>query len=300
MKRTDPHAHTSLGKPLASLLLFVLPVPLLAQEGGSFSQPIYRVAKTPSQEPVTADVVPQPAQAPFDLEPRPGEHPLMPALRVAKLGLAEIDSNIQDYSCTLVKRERIEGMLMEQQFAFVKVRHLPFSVYMFFLKPKKGQEVLYVEGQNDGNLWAMAHDWRRKLGAVSLDPIGSMAMDGQKYPVTKLGIRNLTAELIHVAQNDIQFGECEFKYSHNAKVNGRPCTKLEVIHPVPRKNFRFHIAKIYIDNELRVPICYQSWMWPKPGEEPPLEEEYYYMDLKLNNGYTDATFSQNNPEIFRR
>jgi hypothetical protein len=172
---------------------------------------------------------------------------------------------------------------------------------MFFLKPFKGQEVLYVDGQNEGNLLALAHNWQRKLGVVSLDPTGSLAMQGQKYPVTKLGIRNLTAELIQVAENDVKFGECEFKYSYNAKINDRPCTKLEVIHPVPRKNFRFHIAKIYIDNELRVPICYQSWMWPsKPGEEPPLEEEYYYMNVKLNNGYNDATFNQSNPEIFRR
>jgi hypothetical protein len=296
----DPHVRISFLRFLANFPLWMLPAAAMAQEAGSLSQPVYRVAKTPSQEPVTADVAPQTGQPPFDLEARPGEHPLWPALRVAKLGLEEIDSNIQDYSCTLVKRERIQGVLMEQQFAFVKVRHRPFSVYMFFLKPKKGQEVLYVEGQNDGDLLAMAHDWRRKLGAVALDPTGSMAMDEQKYPVTKLGIRNLTAELIQVAENDVQYGECEFKYSYNAKVNGRPCTKLEVIHPVPRKNFRFHIAKIYIDNELRVPICYQSWMWPKAGEEPPLEEEYYYMDLKLNNGYTDQTFSKDNPDIFKR
>jgi hypothetical protein len=42
-------------------------------------------------------------------------------------------------------------------------------------------------------------------------------------------------------------------------------------------------------------------MWPtRPGEEPPLEEEYTYTNLKLNNGYNDQTFSEQNPEIFRK
>lgn len=300
MKRTDLHVLAS-RTILAHLMVAALPLAGLAQEAGPLSEPVYRVTKTPQKEQVAATRLAHASQTPFDLEARPGEHPLMPALRLAKQGLKEIDSNIRDYSCTLVKRERIDGVLAEPQFVFTKVRHEPFSVYMFFLKPFKGQEVLFVEGRNNNDLLALAHDWRRKFGVVSLDPAGAMAMKGQKYPVTKLGIRNLTTELIQVAQNDIQYGECEFNYSFNAKVNGRPCTKLEVVHPVPRRNFRFHIAKIYIDNELRVPIRYASWMWPNgPNEPPPLEEEYTYTNLKLNNGYTDHSFSQENPEIFRR
>ena len=64
----------------------------------------------------------------------PNEHPLMPALRWAREGLARIEK-IQDYSATLVKRERIGSKLGDYQYMFVKVRHKPFSVYMNFLAP---------------------------------------------------------------------------------------------------------------------------------------------------------------------
>ena len=75
---------------------------------------------------------------------------------------------------------------------------------------------------------------------------------------------------------------------------------IEVIHPTPRRNFRFHKAQVFIDNELRVPIRYAAYLWPEnPGEQPPLEEEYTYLNLKLNNGFTDADFSRTNPELFK-
>ena len=40
-----------------------------------------------------------------------GEHPLEPALALASKGLESLRANIQDFSCTVVKRERINGAL---------------------------------------------------------------------------------------------------------------------------------------------------------------------------------------------
>jgi outer membrane lipoprotein-sorting protein len=80
----------------------------------------------------------------------------------------------------------------------------------------------------------------------------------------------------------------------------RAVTLITVIHPTPRRNFRFHRAEVYLDNELGLPIRYAAYMWPQnPGEEPPLEEEYTYLNLKVNNGFTDFTFSRDNPELFK-
>jgi hypothetical protein len=44
-----------------------------------------------------------------------------------------------------------------------------------------------------------------------------------------------------------------------------------------------------------VPIRYAAWTWPeKAGEEPPLLEEYTYVDMKLNVGLTDKDFDPDN------
>ncbi len=283
---------------------------VLAQAPAGTVEPIYRVAQAPAQEAATevaARIVPPVApQAPFKLEPQPGEHPLMPALRIAQDGVKYIDENVRDYSAILYKQERISGELHDQEVAFVQVRHQPFSVHMFFLAPSKGRECLYVEGPagTDGKLHARDCGFRRKLGVFKLDPEGKLAMDGQKYPITKLGIRNLTTELITVASNDINYGECEVRTAQTeiGPANGakRPVTLIEVLHPTPRKNFRFHKAQVFIDNELRVPIRYAAYLWPAaPGEQPPLEEAYTYLNLKLNNNFTDADFDPKNSELFK-
>ena len=227
-----------------------------------------------------------------------GAHPLQPALELAQKGLSELRGKIKDYSCTVVKRERIDGKLGEHEYMFAKVRHEPFSVYLYFLAPDtvKGQEVIWVEGQNDGNMLAHAGSGvRAMVGTVSLKPNGALAMQGNRYAVTEIGVENLARRLVEVAEHDKQFGECEVNFYKDAKVNGRVCTCVQVVHPVPRRNFRFHLARVFIDDEYLIPIRYEAYDWPhEQGGQPVLMEEYTYMNVKPNNGFTDADFDPKN------
>jgi hypothetical protein len=227
-----------------------------------------------------------------------GQHPLEPALALARKGLAQLEANVKDYSCTMVKRERIDGKLGEHQYIFAKIRHEPFSVYLYFLAPEdvKGQEVVYVAGQNDGNMLAHAGSGvRAMVGTVALKPDGPLAMQGNRYPVTEIGVENLAKRLVEVAEHDKQFGECSVEFFPNAKVNGRICTCVQVVHPVPRRNFRFHLARVFIDDELLIPVRYEAYDWPhEEGGQPVLMEEYTYMNVKINNGFTDADFDPKN------
>ncbi len=227
-----------------------------------------------------------------------GEHPLMPALRRAREGIKSIEK-IQDYSATVVKRERLFGKVGGYQYMFIKVRHKPFSVYTRFLAPDrfKGQECLYVEGQNGGKMWAHGTGLEKKLfKTVSIAPDGPIAIRGQRYPLTEIGMLNLTCLLIQVAEQDINYGECDVKFIEGAKINGRGCTVIQVVHPVPRRNFCFHLARIFIDDERNIPIRYEAYDWPEaPGKQPQLIEEYTYLNLKLNQGFADKDFSRDNP-----
>lgn len=296
-----------------------------APRAQQLTRPVYRVAElspSPAGETATApisetaaldetaidrpllDEAVEPASAqlegaPFDLAQRPGEHPLMACLRLAQGALVDMDQRVHDYQCTFTKVERLDGKLGDPQKIQMRVRHQPFSVYMKFITPNPGQEVLYVAGKNDGKLVALASGWKRRIGKVNLPVDGMMAMQGQRYPITKAGIRNLTAELVEIAQQDVKYAECDVEYGV-AKIDGRPVTMIRATHPTARKNFRFHKAEIFIDNELRLPVAYQAFSWPAPGTtEPILEEKYIYTDLVLNNGFTDADFSADNPAMFR-
>ena len=56
---------------------------------------------------------------------------------MAYAALTNIRNNIKDYSCTMIKHERIDGKLNDQEFMYLQIRHEPFSVYMYFLGPDK-------------------------------------------------------------------------------------------------------------------------------------------------------------------
>lgn len=276
----------------------------VAASAQELTKPVYRVAAdTPAKQvaaTATATGVSTAGDDFFNLEQRGGEHPLAPSLRLAERVLAEIENNKPDYTCMFIKRERIDGALTEPSYIQMTALNDPFCIHMRFVKPKKGQECLYAEGQHGGKMLARGHGVRKWAGVLQLDPHGDMAMDGNRHPITKAGLHNLTKEIIEIAQNDMKYGECTVKTYPNVKVDGRPTVMIEVVHPTPRREFKFHIARIFVDREHRVPVRFAAWTWPtEEGGQPVLEEEYTYTDLKFNHGYTAADFVQSNPNFFK-
>jgi len=273
--------------------------PLRATDAKPQSEP----AETQSKSTDSSDK--SPASAAKDTAGLPpaaaaGEHPLDPAIELAQKVLENLRKHVKDYTCIIVKQERSGGKLGEQGFMAAKIRQEPFGVYLKFLAPDdaRGREVIYVAGANDGNLLVReGSGWKRSLGMIStLKPTGVVAMMGNRYPITDLGLTHLTQRLLEIARQDRRYGEVEVHFFKDAKVNGRVCTLVEVVHPTNRLAFMFHKAQIYIDDELNVPIRYAAYMWPKkPGDDPPLDECYTYLNLKLNVGLTDADFDPHNP-----
>ena len=221
----------------------------------------------------------------------------MPTLRWATTGLHAIEQ-MPGYTARVVKRERIGGKVGDHEFMYVKVRHRPFSVYMYFLGPAKvkGQEAIYIDGANDGKMWAHGTGIRGLVGKVELKPTSPLAMNGQRYPITELGVQNLVRRLLEVGEKDTKYGECDVSFIEGIKINERSCTCIQVVHPVPRRNFLFHIARIYVDDEMNIPIRYEAHDWPKDKDgKPQLIEEYTYLDFTPNDKLSDADFDHRNP-----
>lgn len=264
---------------------------LWAQENSSnLTQPVMRVSKNES---------PNPGNVP---------HPLDPAIQIAHQSLGLIQRDLVDYTGVIVKRERIDRTLGEQEFMYFKIRNrkivngelaTPLSVYLAFLKPAavKGREVIYVENQNDGNLIAHEGGMKRMLGTHSLAPSGMLAMAGQRYPMTEIGIENLVVKLIERGERDKRNGSCNVELIPGAKVSKRDCSIIQVTHPVKQDYYDFHVAQIFMDDQLKIPVRYAAYDWPKnPGDDLEVIEEYTYQDLKFNVGLTDADFDQNNKD----
>lgn len=240
-------------------------------------------------------------------KPLDRDHPLYPALELAENALDSIERNIDDYTCTLVRRERIGGKVGKHEFIRAKVRHeqtdkdehVPFSVFLQFQKPStvEGREALYIEGDHGGRVLVRRGGQRSPYMTSYIKPDSRLAMKENRYPITDIGFQRMVERLIDILHNDMQYDECEVNFYKGAKVANRTCTRIEVIHPHERDHFTFHKATVFVDDKDKLPVGYVSFYWPRnAGEKPRLLEEYIYTDIELNVGLTDEDFDRDNPD----
>lgn len=230
-----------------------------------------------------------------DTSSPPARHPLDAPLE--KLySCREAMKKVKDYTSTFVRREEIGGELSDFEFIYMKCRNEPFAVYLYWLKPHAGREAIYADGRYNGRL--IVHETGLKdavAGTVDLDPHGERAMENSRHPITEAGIARMIDQFIEGAERERRFGECEVQFYKNAKVDGRTCTWFEVKHPYPRRQFVYHILRVFVDDELNLPIRMEAYDWPRrPEASPRLVEEYTYMKLRLNQGLTERDFDTRN------
>ncbi|WP_160168320.1 DUF1571 domain-containing protein [Novipirellula maiorica] len=226
----------------------------------------------------------------------------------AQASLDRCRQQVRDYTCTFLAQERIDGRLGPTKRCQAKVRHtypedenddVSTNIYIKFQSPKSmhGREVLWDSHANDGRM--LVRKGGKVLGFMTamIEPSSVLAMQGNRYTIDEFGIRRLLERLVDVGNAELSVEHVLVKSRPNVEINGRKCQYFEVVHPVRQEQLPFHIAKVYVDNELRLPILFEAFDWPEDeSEEPVLMERYLYCDLKLNVGLTDADFDRTNPE----
>jgi hypothetical protein len=232
-------------------------------------------------------------------------HPLDRAIEMAKEGLINIQSNVHDYSAIMVKRERIDGTLGCPEYMQMKIRcprtiagkQVPFSVYLKTLKPRKsaGREVVWIQGEN-GNKLCAHETGLLGMKRFYLDPDGWVAMKSNRYPIYDAGIENLIIKLIEKANFAKNTGHSVVNYRDNAEIMKRKCFLIELVNQQRHEGDEFFKAHVFIDKELNLPVRYVAYDWPtSPSGKPEVIEEYTYVKINLNQGFSDIDFSPENP-----
>ena len=229
-----------------------------------------------------------------DEAPAASEHPLAPAIRDATEAMKKIDA-VPGYEAAFFKREVVGSKLISQKLR-MKVRHDPFSVYLFFENPNKGREVIYVDGRNNGKLLVHETGLLGLAGKMELSPTDRMAMGENRYPVTMAGISKGVEAVIKQWEMESNYGETEVKFFKDAKLEDMQCRVWESSHPQPRKQFKFKVTRLWIDEATGFPVRIQQFGFPKRGgAEDPVVEDYMFTKIQTDVKLTDADFDSNNP-----
>ncbi|MEX2288616.1 MAG: DUF1571 domain-containing protein [Planctomycetaceae bacterium] len=229
------------------------------------------------------------------------KHPLADAIKFAKESRDALEK-VEDYVATFHKKERVGDKMFAHRM-MIKNRKEPFSVYLRFIGEHDGREVIYVEGANDGNLLAHETGLKGIVGTVPLVPTSPEAMSESIHPITSIGMWRLLDKVIAQWEDETAYGEVEVKFYPNAKLGNADsklgateCRAIESTHPQPRRQFRYHRTRLYLDRKTTLPVRVEQFGFPRePGEEAPLVGEYQYTDIRVNQDLKDIDFDSRNP-----
>jgi hypothetical protein len=219
---------------------------------------------------------------------------------------------IPSYSATFSKRERIGSDISDLSTLEIKVRHQPFAVYLKVLEGHSlGREVLYADGENDGNMLVrMGGVKGRLIPTLKIDATGSIAQNESRYPITKAGILGLTESFI--AHREMELANQVYAHARqeaDAVVDGRPCAVYSFVFDNAERSPDYRKSIQYLDRQWNVPLQVENYGWPEPGQhlagaaldEATVIEYYKYSNIVVDGHLTDDDFSPSNPEYrFRR
>lgn len=294
----------------AGCLTFIATAGLLFYFGSIWFLSSPQEQRAPSRERVAVKSSPE-------SQDKTSSHPLDPVLEMARAALVLHRSRDRDYTATLIKKQRSGKRMGEAGLMELKLRSRdweesqaselvarPIDVYLKFLEPKAqaGREVIWQQGMNE-DLMTVHEAGLLNIARIQLSPTSRLAMMGNRYPITDIGIERLLIKLIEMGMRDRALGDCDVTISENFEFDGRRCRRIVVVHPEKiieidgnREEYAYHRAEIDLDLEYGIPIHYASYLWPDAsGEDPLLDEEFTYQDLRLNCDLTDLDFDPDNP-----
>ena len=206
---------------------------------------------------------------------------------------------IEAYTSTFRRRERVGGVLGPEITASLKIRNNPFAIYLKYLAPKAGKEVVYAEGHHDNKVIAHNGDWTRRLvPRLAVAPDSALAMADSRHPVTDAGLWNLGRKLLRYREMDMGDDDATTTLDRTTGSNGRMLLRSVHTHTKPDAGRPFAHVEVLYDPETQIPVQISSFDWPGANHSGPLDlaEQYIYDDLKLAAPLTAADFDPTNPE----
>lgn len=205
-------------------------------------------------------------------------------------------ANFRSYTATLVKQERINGVVGREQTVDVKFMRSPFSVAMKWTKnPNRADRMIYVEGKYDNKMIVRpANALVRALApAVLRDPRCKDAKAASLRSVDEFGFEKSIVGLLELYRQAEREGHLKVDFGGYAEVAGRKA--IVVVRYLPPKNdYPAHKTAIYIDLETMVPICVEAYGWDNP---PELICRYLYKNVRFNVHMTGEDFLPESNDI---
>lgn len=214
------------------------------------------------------------------------------------LDTGERIDRVSGYTALFHKRERIDGKLGPMETMRMKVRSRPFSVYLKYLNPSHGKEVIYVAGKRDNKLIGhFGGASRMLLPRIVVPPDHPAALASSRHPITDAGLAHLINKLIKFRKIDLADENAETILDWGSDFKGRRRPRSLHRHPAPDGVHLYAEVEIFYDPETYTPYQITNYGWRDAKDDGPLPlvEMYRYDDLAFDASLSDIDFDPANP-----
>ena len=230
-------------------------------------------------------------------------------LNLAESSLDHLSHNLVDYTARFEKIEVNENShQLEKTVMQLKVQtrfrnmtlDAPRRIYLRFSEPSSvsGREVIWRQDLYNGKMAVHEPGFLLSLKTIWLDPNGILAMQGQRHPISEVGIVKLTEQLIQRGKEDLDNPLLSIGLQTNHQYDDLTTHLITII-----KNQTSNIegdygrAEIVFDPERNLVLSFRSYATPtSPSDSPQLIESYSYHNLQVNVGLTESDFDVTNEQ----
>ncbi|MBN1845161.1 MAG: DUF1571 domain-containing protein [Sedimentisphaerales bacterium] len=193
---------------------------------------------------------------------------------------------VQDYSLTLIKQERINDSLKPAETVSVVFRERPFSVLMKWQENAgMADKVLYAEGSNDNKMLVHPTGLLGWIKSVKKDPRSKEVKQSSRRTPDQFGFYRSMQSLLEIYRLARERGDLRIGYVGKTQVDDRTCIAMERLLP-DQKDYPYARLVMEFDAEFLLPTAVTCYDW-----QGRLLSRYEYRDIRFNIGLTPEMFT---------
>ena len=200
---------------------------------------------------------------------------------------------VQDYTTTFYKQERVDGELLPREEIAVKFRK-PFSLYMKWTGTvNQTREVIFSKGWNNDKL--RAHKGSFPDMTVNLRPDSNLAMQGNRHKITEAHFGHAISIIARDARLSLTRPQDNVVYIDLGErtVYGARSRCFEARTPNASVVSVYYAARAKVCFDVRTKMPTRMTVWSADGD---MLEDYGYENTKLNVGLADVDFDPENAD----
>lgn len=200
---------------------------------------------------------------------------------------------VRDYTCTMLKVERVKGVLLDEHNIRFTCKAEPFSVHMKWHSPDRfrGQEVVYVQGRYNGKMRVKPKGFVGNLADFRLVAVNDhRVLENSRHTILEAGIGNLIEQCVASIQAERPFNRTKVSTAEY-RFDNRTCIRIEMTRPQKIEPYYCARSVLYLDKDSKLPIRMENYDWPTPANPTgDLLERFSYLGLSFNNNISDDYF----------